>query len=158
MKSICTDAKNFDLYEGDKKLGKLSYKNYFPQSAEIQIDDASSYQIKPTNFLSTSYMALKKDREIATFKMNLNGQMVIDFIDEQKYIFKRKSMLNSKYIIENNTGREIIRFMPSFNWAKFKYSYDIVFEDKPDILLILIGMFCTNYYIAMSGGVIIEIV
>lgn len=158
MKSICTDAKNFELYEGVKKLGQLNYKNYFPLSAEIQIDDASPYQIKPTNFLGTSYMVLKKDVEKVTFKINLNGQIVIDFIDEQKYIFKRKSMLNSKYIIESTNERELIRFMPSFNWAKFKYSYDIVYEDKPDILLILIGIFCTNYYIAMSGGVVIEIV
>ncbi|HKC67519.1 MAG TPA: hypothetical protein VKG26_04765 [Bacteroidia bacterium] len=44
--------------------------------------------------------------------------------------------------------------MPNFDWNKLKYSYDITHENKPNILLVLAGMYCSNYYIAMSGEAI----
>jgi hypothetical protein len=154
MKAICTESKNFELFENTKKLGRLTYKNWFSTSAEIEVDKVSSYEIKPKDMLGVAFSLHKDNIEVATLKMNLNGQMVFAFKDEQGYVFKRKSMLNSKYIIENNNGQELIRFMPSFDWRNLKYSYDIAYEDKPDILLVLTGMYCANYFIALSGGAV----
>ena len=154
MKVICTDSKNFELFDNAEKLGRLTYKNWFSYSAELEAGK-EQYEIKPTGLLGATFAVTIDGADAATFKMNWKGQMTITFKDGQEFAFKRKSMLNSKYVVENAKEQEIIQFIPCFDWIKFKYSYDIFYNDKTkNILLILLGIYCANYYIAISGGAV----
>ncbi len=154
MKVTCTDSRNFELHDGAEKLGSLSYKQWFSYSAELEAGK-EVFEVKPTGLLGATFAVFKGSEEVATFKMNWKGQMTVNFKDGQEYIFKRKSMLNSKYVVENGKEQEIIQFIPCFDWTKFKYSYDIFYNDKvKNILLVLLGMYCANYYIAISGGAV----
>jgi hypothetical protein len=158
MKAICTDSKNFELFENKKQLGRLTYKNWFSGLTEIETDNAHTYEIKPAGLFGlfgAAFTLSKNNAEVAIFKLNIQGHMILSFKGEQDFVLKKRAMFNTKYIIENTTGKEIIRLMPSFDWNGLKYSYDITHESKPDILLILTGMYCANYSIAMSGGAII---
>jgi len=154
MKAICTELRNFELFENHKKVGRITYKNWFSSSAEMEVDKMPSYEVKSTGFSGVAFTLFKNTEEVATFKMNIKGHMILSFKDEQDYLFIRKSIFNSKYTIESANGQELIRLIPSFDWNKLSYSYDIAYEDKPDILLVLAGMFCANYYMALSGGAI----
>ncbi|HEX7412452.1 MAG TPA: hypothetical protein VF411_00300 [Bacteroidia bacterium] len=155
MKVSCADSKNFELFDNTEKLGSLAYKNWFSYTAELAIGDKEQYEIKPTGLLGATFAVTKADEQVASFKMNWKGQMTLTLKGGQEYVFKRKSMLNSKYIIENEKEQEIIQFIPCFDWTKFKYSYDIFYNDKAkNILLVLLGVYCANYYIAISGGAV----
>ena len=157
MNAICIDSKNFELFENKKQLGRLTYKNWFSGLTEIEIDNAHTYEIKPAGIFGlfgAAFVLSKNNAEVAIFKLNLQGHMILAFKNEQDYVLKKRAMFNTKYVIENSSGKEIIRLMPNFDWNKLKYSYDITCESKPDILLVLAGIYCANYYIAMSGGII----
>ena len=44
-------------------------------------------------------------------------------------------------------------FDPKFNWSKFHYNYEIAYDEKPqNILLVLLGVYASNYFIASMSG------
>jgi hypothetical protein len=154
MKIECTDKKTFQLTDDGQKLGQLIYKSLFSYDAEIVMPDLERFKIKPAGFFGTSIEVTKSGMKIANLQMNWKGQIVIDFLRGEEFIFKAKGAFHNNYIIENKEGERLIQFDPKFNWSKFHYSYNISFEKKPqDILFILLGVYASNYYIAvMSGG------
>ena len=155
MKVTCKDSKNFELFDNEEKLGSLNYNTWFSYNADLEVGSNEKYEVKPTGLLGATFAVYKNDEQLATFKMNWKGQMTLTFKDGKEFVFKRKSMLNSKYVIENEKEHEVIQFIPCFDWTKFKYSYDIFYNDKArNILLVLLGMYCSNYYIAISGGAV----
>lgn len=155
MEVKCTDKKTFQLTEKGQQLGRLTYKNLFSYNAKITLTNSDSYEIKPVGFFGTSITVIKNKTEVANLKMNWKGQIVITFQDGQEFVFKAKGAFHNKYVIENKEEERLIQFDPKFNWGKFNYNYDISYDKKPqDELFILLGVYTSNYYIAVMSGAI----
>lgn len=153
MKVECTDRKTFRLTDNEKLLGELTYKSFFSYNAEITLINADRYEIKPVGLFGTSITVAKNETEVANLKMNWKGQIVIAFPDGQEFVFKAKGVFHNKYVIENKEEEALILFDPKFNWSQFNYNYEISYDQKPrDILLVLLGVYASNYYIAVVSG------
>jgi hypothetical protein len=153
MKVECTDNKTFRLTEQAHFLGELTYKNFFSYNAEITLPNSDRYEIKPVGFFGTSIIVTKNETEVANLKMNWRGQIIITFQDGQEFVFKAKGVFHNIYVIENKEEEKLIQFNPKFNWSKFNYNYEISYDKKPqDFLFVLLGVYASNYYIAVVSG------
>ena len=59
--------------------------------------------------------------------------------------------------MENKNKEPFIQLDPKFNWRAFQYNYDISYNisgDHPskDTLLLLLGVYAANYFIACMSG------
>lgn len=154
MEAKSTNKKTFQLTDNGQLLGELIYENLFSMKAEIRLAKAEPYKIAPIGFFGTSISVTKNGAEIANLKMNRRGQMVFAFQDGQEFVLKAKGVFNNKLIIENKEEETLIQFDPKFNWSKFQYNYDITYDEKPqDILLVLLGVYASIYYIASMSGI-----
>lgn len=153
MEATSTDRKTFQLTENEHLLGELIYENLFFLTADIKLTSSELYQIKPVGFFGTSITVTRNGTELANLKMNWRGQIVFTFQDGQEFALKAKGVFHNKYILENKDGEMLIQFDPKFNWSKFHYNYDITYDKKPqDILLVLLGVYASNYFIASMSG------
>ena len=153
MEAISTDRKTFQLIDNGQKLGELIYENLFLLKADIKLTNGELYEIKTVGIFGTSIAVTKNGMEIANLKMNWRGQIVFSFHDGQEFVLKAKGIFYNKYIIENREEEKLIQFDPKFNWSKFDYNYDITYDKKPrDILFVLLGVYASNYFIAVMSG------
>lgn len=153
MEAKSTDYKTFQLLENGQLLGELIYENLFFLSAEIKLDNSEIYELKPVGFFGTSIAVKKGEAEIATLQMNWRGQIVFAFFDGQEFVLKATGVFSSKFIIENKENEKLIEFDPKFNWSKFQYNYGISYEKRPqDILIVLLGIYASNYFISSMSG------
>jgi len=153
MEATSTDKKAFQLTDSGQLLGELIYEDLFFLKAEIKLPDSERFEIAPVGIFGTSVAVTKYGEEHANLKMNWRGQIVISFQDGQEYVLKAKGIFHNKYIVENKEGESLIQFEPKFNWSKFIYNYDITYNQKPqDLLLVLLGIYASNYLIATMSG------
>ena len=154
MEAKSTDKKTLQLTENGQLLGELIYENLFSLRAEIKLTNSDLYKINPAGVFGTSITVTKNGTEIANLKMNWKGQIVFSFQDRQEFVLKAKGLFfHNKYILENKEEEQLIQFDPKFNWSKFDYNYDITYDNKPqNILLVLIGVYASNYFIASMSG------
>jgi len=154
MEAKSTDKRTLQLTENGQQLGELIYENLFSLKAEIKLTNSDLYEVKPVGIFGTSITVTKNGTEIANLKMNWRGQNVFSFQDGQEFVLKAKGMFfHNKYIIENKDEEKLLQFDPKFNWSKFDYNYDITYDKKPqDILLVLLGVYASNYFIASMSG------
>ena len=153
MEAKSTDKRTFQLIEDQQQLGELIYQNLFFLKAEIKLANSEHYEVKPVGIFGTSIVVTKNGAEIANLKMNWLGQIVFIFQDAREYVLKAKGVFHNKYIIEDKNEEKLIQFDPKFNWSKFDYNYIITYDKKPpDILLVLLGIYGANYFIATMSG------
>ncbi|MEP7320180.1 MAG: hypothetical protein ABI921_15595 [Panacibacter sp.] len=153
MEAKSTDRKTLQLTENGQQLGELFYKNLFSLKAEIKLTNSDLYEVTPVGVFNTSITVTKNGTEIANLKMNWRGQIVFTFQDGQEFVLKAKGTFYNKFIIENKDEEKLIQFDPKFNWSKFDYNYVITYDEKPqDILLVLLGVYASNYFIAAMSG------
>lgn len=157
MEAKSTDKKTFQLTENDKRLGELRYENLFFLRAEILLESKEHYEIKPSGLFQTSINVTKDGSEIAKLIMNWRGEIVISYQSGQEFILKLNTFFYGKYVIENKKGEKIIQLDPKFNWREFHYTYDIVYNitddsNSKDILLLLLGIYAANYFVACMSG------
>ncbi len=153
MEAKSTDQKTFQLTDNGQQVGELIYENLFMLKAEIKLTNGELYEVKPVGFFGTSLSVTNNGAEIANLTMNWRGHIVFTFQDGQAFVLKAKGAFHNKYIIENKEEEKLLQFDPKFNWKKFNYNYDISYDKKPqDILLVLLGVYASNYYIASMSG------
>ncbi len=154
MEAKSKDRKTIQLTENGQQLGELTYENLFLLKAEIKLANSDLYEVYPVGIFGTSITVTKNGTEIANLKMNWHGQIVFSFQDGQEFVLKAKGILfHNKYILENKDEEKLIQFDPKFNWSKFDYNYDIRYDKKPqNILLVLLGVYASNYFIASMSG------
>lgn len=153
MQVVCTDRKTFRLSDNDQPLGELTYKSFFSYDAEITLANSDRYKIRPVGFFGTSISVTKNGMEVANLKMNWKGQIIITFQEGQEFVFKAQGVFHNIYVIENKEEEKLIQFDPKFNWGKFNYNYEITYDQKPkDIVFVLLGVYASNYYIAVVSG------
>ena len=155
MEAKSTDKKTFQLTDNGELLGELHYESLFSHRAEIKLANNDHYEIKPVGIFGTSILVTKNGEEFAHLKMNWRGQIVFTLPDGEEYLFIAKGAFLSKYTLANKEGKNLILFDPKFDWSKFNYSYTISYDTKPqDNLFILLGIYASNYYIAVMSGAI----
>jgi hypothetical protein len=153
MEAKSIDQKTFQLTENGQQAGKLVYENLYYLKAEIELTNSERYEVKPTGIFGTSITVKKNGIEIANLKMNWRGQVVFSFQDGQEFILKATGVFHNKYIVENKNEEKLIQLDPTFNWSKFQYNYNITYNEKPqDMLLVLLGVYASNYSIASMSG------
>lgn len=155
MKAECINQQLFQLSDNDEFLGKVLYKSLFSYDAEIVLTNAESYIVESRGFFGTSIVVTKNGAEIAELRMNLKGQIVILMSNGEELLFRNTTIFSNQFAIENKEGEKIIQYKPALNWSKFNYNYTIMHELKSENpLLILIGLYASNYYIAVMSGLI----
>ena len=157
MEAKSTDKKTFQLTENGQQLGELIYENLFYLKAEIKLSNSEHYKIAPVGFFGTSLNVTKNGIEIANLVMNGRGQIVISYQDGQEFVLKLNAFFYGKYIIENKNQEKLIQLDPKFNWREFHYNYEISYNitdanKSKDTLLLLLGVYATNYFVACMSG------
>jgi hypothetical protein len=153
MEAKSIDKKTFQLTDNGQQLGELTYESIFSHKAEIKLANSDLYEVKPVGIFGTSITVTKNGAEIVNLKMNWRGQIVFAFEKGQEFIFKAKSSFINTFIIEDKAGEKLLQFDPKFNWSRFTYNYDILFDKKPeDMLFVLLGIYASNYYLAAMSG------
>lgn len=151
------DRKTFLLSDNDRILGELIYETPFYLKAEIKMPNAETYKLAPVGFFGTSVAVTKDGNKIAGLSMSWNGKIIITFQDDREYALKLSGLFQSQMILENKNQEKIIQFEPKFNWrdfyCKYEISYDVTNINEPkDNLLLLLGVYAANYYIATISG------
>ena len=157
MEANSTDKKTFQLTEDGKQLGELIYENLFFLKAEIKLQNSELYELAPVGFFGTSIAVTKNGNKIASLVMTWGGQIVITFQDGREFVIKLNGLFHNKYTIENKDGEKLIQLEPKFNWRAFHYNYNITYsienDNRPaDNLLILLGVYAANYFVATISG------
>ena len=152
MEAKLINKKTVQLTGNGQELGELIYENLFQLKARIKLQNSDLYEIKPGGVFGTSITVTKNGMEMANLQMNWRGQIVFSFQDGREFVLKAKGLLQEKYILENSDGEKLVQFDPKFNWSKFDYNYSISYEKPQDTLLILLGVYTANYFIACMSG------
>ncbi len=157
MNANSKDRKTFILSDNDQILGELNYETPFYLKAEIKIPNTETYKLAPVGFFGTSVAVTKDGNKIASLSMSWNGKIIITFQDEREYALKLSGLFQSQMIMENKIQEKVIQFEPKFNWRDFYCKYDITYDntndkEPKDNLLLLLGVYAANYFIATISG------
>lgn len=157
MNANSKDRKTFLLSDNDQLLGELNYETPFYLKAEIKIPNTETYKLAPVGFFGTSVAVTKDGNKIASLFMSWNGKIIITFQDEREYALKLSGLFQSQMILENKNQEKVIQFEPKFNWRDFYCKYDITYDitndkEPKDNLLLLLGVYAANYFIATISG------
>ena len=153
MEAKSTDRKTFQLLDKEQIKGEVIYEHLFKLKGSIKLANSDEYEIKTEGIFSTSIHVTHQGVKFASLKMNWRGQIVIAFETGEQYALKSKGVFHNNYVLENEAQEPLILYNPTFEWSKFNYKYDISFNgNPPSDLLILLGVFASNYYIATMSG------
>jgi hypothetical protein len=157
MNAHSKDRKNFQLLDNEQLLGELIYDTPFYLKAEIKMPNAKTYKLAPVGFFGTSVAVTKDGNKVASLSMSWNGKIIITFQDEREYALKLSGLFQSQMILENKNQEKVIQFEPKFNWRDFYCKYDIDYDitntnEPKDSLLLLLGVYAANYFIATISG------
>ena len=156
MEAKSTDRKTFQLTDNGQLLASLLYEDLLFAKAEIKIANENSYLIAPVGFWGSSINVIKNGNEVAKLVMTWGGHINILFTDGREFVLKLNAFFYGKYIVEDKNGEMIFQLSPKFNWRAFHYNYEIAYgvsnNESDDILLLLLGIYSANYFIACMSG------
>lgn len=157
MKAHSIDKKTFQLADDEQILGELNYDTPFYLKAEIKMPNTDTYELAPVGFFGTSVAVIKDGNKVASLSMSWNGKIIITFQDDREYALKLSGLFQSKMILENKNHEKVIQFEPKFNWREFHCNYDITYDitndnEPKNSLLLLLGIYAANYFIATISG------
>ncbi len=158
MEANSTNNKSFQLTENGNQLGELIYENSFTQmKAEIKLPNSSAYNIVPAGFFGTSIHVTKDGNKIASLSMSWNGKIIITFQNDKEYALKLKGIFKNQVFLENTNKENIMLFEPHFNWTDNRLNHSISYNiqndnEAKDYLLLLLGVYASNYFIATISG------
>jgi hypothetical protein len=155
MKAESKDNRTFQLTEQGQNLGELIYENLFFLNAEIKLTNSEVFEIKPVGLFKTSITVTKNGIEVVNLKMNWAGHIVFTFTEGPVFILKGRSMLHPTFIMENSNKEKLLLIAPEFKWNQSHFNFEITYnenQNKKDILLVLLGVYATNYFIAVMTG------
>lgn len=157
MNAHSVDKKAFQLTDNDQLLGELIYEHLFYLKAEIKLSNAEAYRLAPVGFFGSNIAVTKDGNKVANLTMSWNGQIIITFQDDEEYALKLNGFFHNKYILESRSKEKVIQFEPKFNWRKFHYNYNVTYDitndnEPKNILLLLLGVYASNYFIATISG------
>lgn len=108
-------------------------------------------------FFGTSIAVTNNGTEIAKLVMNWRGQIVFTVSRRTRIRYKIKWDIFQQIHTRKNDEEKLIQFESKFNWRNFQYTYEITTTShttkyRTVFLLILLGVYATNYFIACMSG------
>jgi hypothetical protein len=155
---VTADAqRHFTATEGTRPVGELAYPKWFAFDATLSLPNQAQYQIKPKGFWGTTIELLQDGHALLRFKMDWNGNIIIHTSfhgREQYFVFKQQSLLKHQYVLTDPQEQELLVVLPDFKWKAFNYEYAITSTDAFEALadkdlLVLVAVYCANYYITV---------
>lgn len=115
------------------------------------------YNLVPVGLFSSRIDVTQGDEKIASLTMGWNGKIIITFLDDKEYALKLSGLFQNKLILENEHQEAVIQYEPHYNWRDFYHKYDISYDTNNDKepknhLLLLLGLYAANYFIATISG------
>lgn len=156
MNAYSSDRKAFQVTDNDQLLGELVYQTPFYLKSEIQLPGTEPYKLAPSGFFGTSVVVTQNGHKVASLAMSWGGQIIISFEDGRDYLLKLTGLFQNKLILENKSQATLIQYEPKFNWRDFYNKYDITYgianNESRDTLLLFLGLYAVNYFIATISG------
>jgi hypothetical protein len=152
--------KEFQLTDVEGRfLGKLAYEKWASYSASATTQYAEFFDFKAKGFWSQYISVTRDGTEIASLKMNWKGNIIIDIKGndvEQDYLVKSVGLWKTHFTLQDRFSNDILALHPHIQWKSGVYEYDVEinpdFQSVVDETLILIGVYCANYIMAMMAG------
>lgn len=111
--------------QGDN-LGAIEFDNWRFHRAVITTVDNNIYKLVPVGFWQTTTAVTKNDFPFAQMKSNMRGGLTLTFENGLSFIFKRKGILRSEYVLVNNEGTDIVATVQAiYRWRKFSFEYTV---------------------------------
>ncbi len=147
----------FEVSEGDRLIGILTYESWFKFNAVIKMADQSHYRVEPKGFWGTTIELKDGEKVLLKFEMNWNGEIVLQtFVSdiEKGYIFKHRGIFKESFVLTDQEGTELLVLKPHLKWNRMNYEYRITISDTfatlPDKEIVLMSaLHCANYYMSM---------
>jgi hypothetical protein len=159
MRISYNDAGVFTLQTTDGTfLGKLEYEKWGTFKASMTTQFADFYEFKTKGFWGTRIAVTTGGEEFAEITMSWKGELVIDLANddtERSYVLRHRSLWKTNFELENRWGNKLFVLTPNMNWlGNHNYSIEINpdFQDFVKEDLILMGVYCANYYMKMIAG------
>lgn len=157
------NQRHFTATAGTRSVGELTYPKWFTFDATLSLPDQEPYQIKPKGFWGTTIELLQHDQVLLRFKMGWNGNIILHTAfhgQEQDFVFKQQGFFKHRYVLTDAQEQELLVVQPDFKWKKFNYEYTITSADAFESLatknlLVLVAVYCANYYITMMTSAVI---
>lgn len=141
--------KTYKIYSNNSPIGKL-VENTWCNAAEGEINN-KKYQFKTRGFLKqkTQIIDTESNSVIGTIVYNtFMTRATIEYLGQIAY-WKYNNIWNTKFSITDNAGNQI-NFHGSSSDGKLEF-------DQPNDLLVLTGLYVTNFYWQMAVVTIIII-
>lgn len=155
------DSYTFLLKRGEEVLGEIVYASFISLKAEFRLpaDEIFPHErklkVQSEGVFGTAITVKgEQGEEIARLTINWDGRVVIDLKGVGEFLYKGIGLFQNKYIISNSDGKQLLLITPHFKWNSFHYQYDISYEEEPqDPLLMLLGIYTSNYLIGSMTGI-----
>ncbi len=149
----CSDRKTCELWDDREKLGRIIYEGHFSFKAELFVDK-ERYVITPKGFFNTTMSVDYRGREIATMVMSWKALVEFAFEDGREYRLKPTGVFYNKFVLEDQNQHTLLSLEPDFQWSKFNYNFDVMYEEAPeDFLLVLMAAYAAIFFMSGSSGV-----
>jgi len=129
------------ISEDNKEIASLK-SALFSETTELTIQE-SNYEFVKKGFFSNDFLinSISENRKIGEIQYDSFRTQAKIQLDGKEFIWKQKSFWNSRWILSDTSG------LISTYSSKFSGGQIESFND--DYLLILTGLFTTNYYLRM---------
>lgn len=141
--------RHFELTdERGEMAGSIDFERWRPTKAQITAKDNVVFDLKPTGFWRNAIEITSNGMSYAKIKPNWRGGLVLNFENGMSFIFMRKGMLTSSYVIVDAEDQVLAEVQSNFQLAKFNFNYTIEMSAVPDEVapvIPLLLMYCVRY-------------
>lgn len=160
MKITYNDKKEYVLTsEEDIFLGSLKFEKWSSSKAEITTQFGEFYNIEPKGFWGTSMGVSISEKEIAEIKMNWQGQIVIDMLENGEgmdFLLQSKSIWTSQYVLLDHQKTELLIVTPDYKWKQGHYNFKVdvnpEFTNVINETHILLTIYGVLYVMSLQGA------
>ena len=113
------------INEMNAPVGTRDYQTWRPNRARMTTFDGLVYDIAPVGFWQMSMAVTRDDVPYAELKRTPAVGIKVRLATSAMYTFRRKSLWQGSYSLENEAQEELATIFSTFNWRKFSFDYDI---------------------------------
>lgn len=133
MQAIVENSRAVSFHEGGIEIARLEYPGRFSSKASIKIGQGIIYEIIPVNFWRTVFAIQKNEKVVTKFRRKWIGTIEIEDLTQgkrNKYTFRQKGLIPSRYVLSDKDGREMAAIRPEFRWKGLRHIFEIQVSDS----------------------------
>lgn len=134
-------------------VGYLVYKKWYSFEADILLPDGKRFQLRPKGFWDSKVELMDGSIILFEIKMGWKGIVIKTYFDQQEkhFLLKLRGLLGDKFILIDDSNRELMKAKTDFKWRTLNYEYSIEAIESFDRLgyrsLLLLAMLHSMNYI-----------